>query len=64
MKIGYARTSTLDQQAGFEAQIRDLEQAGAEKVFSEQAFSVGQRTQLDAALDYIRDGDMLISIQN
>jgi DNA invertase Pin-like site-specific DNA recombinase len=33
MKIGYARTSTIDQVAGFEARIRDLEAAGCEKVF-------------------------------
>jgi hypothetical protein len=33
MIVGYARTSTLEQVAGFEAQQRDLEAAGAEKVF-------------------------------
>ena len=33
MIIGYARTSTLDQTAGFEAQKRDLEAAGIEKLF-------------------------------
>jgi DNA invertase Pin-like site-specific DNA recombinase len=61
MKIGYARTSTIDQVAGFEAQIRDLEAAGCEKVFQEQLSSVAdQRPQLEAALDYIRDGDTLI----
>ena len=43
MKIGYARTSTIEQQAGFDAQLRDLEGAGCEKVFSEQVSSVGQR---------------------
>jgi DNA invertase Pin-like site-specific DNA recombinase len=30
MILGYARTSTLDQVAGFEAQRRDLESAGCE----------------------------------
>ena len=30
MKIGYARTSTLEQVAGFEAQVRELVEAGAE----------------------------------
>lgn len=33
MLIGYARTSTLDQTAGFEAQLTELAQAGCEKVF-------------------------------
>jgi DNA invertase Pin-like site-specific DNA recombinase len=61
MKIGYARTSTLDQVAGFEAQRRDLEAAGCEKIFSEQVSSVTVRPQLAAALDYLRDGDILIA---
>ena len=33
MEIGYARTSTLEQKAGLEAQIRDLKAAGVEKIF-------------------------------
>lgn len=57
MIIGYARTSTLDQQAGFEAQRRDLAAAGAERIFQEQVSSVATRAQLDAALDFVRDGD-------
>jgi len=57
MIVGYARTSTLEQVAGFEAQQRDLEAAGAEKVFQEQVSSVAARAQLDAALDFVREGD-------
>ena len=60
MLIGYARTSTVEQEAGFEAQKRDLEAAGCKKVFSEQVSSVATRTQLDAALDYLRDDDVLV----
>jgi len=60
MQIGYARTSTLEQVAGFEAQKRDLEAAGCTKVFAEQVSSVAQREQLDAAIDYLRDGDSLV----
>ena len=60
MIIGYARTSTLDQAAGFEAQIRDLEAAGTEKILQEQVSSVGTRPQLNAALDFIREGDVLV----
>ena len=59
MKVGYARTSTLDQTAGFEAQLRELNTAGCEKVFKEQVSSVVQRPQLEAALDFIREGDTL-----
>lgn len=60
MQIGYARTSTLEQVAGFEAQKRDLEAAGCKKVFAEQVSSVAQREQLEAAIDYLRDGDSLV----
>ena len=61
MKIGYARTSTLDQVAGFEAQIRDLKSAGCEKIFREQLSSVADcRPELERALDYVRDDDTLV----
>jgi DNA invertase Pin-like site-specific DNA recombinase len=60
MLIGYARTSTLDQQAGLEAQLRDLESAGVEKVFSEQVSSVAHRKGLVSALDFLREGDTLV----
>jgi DNA invertase Pin-like site-specific DNA recombinase len=62
MLIGYARTSTLDQKAGIEGQVRDLTAAGCEKIFQEQVSSVdvAQRDQLALALDYIRDGDTLV----
>lgn len=60
MKIGYARTSTTEQIAGLEAQARDLKQAGCEKIFAEQVSSVGERAQLIAALDFVREGDTLV----
>ena len=60
MIVGYARTSTLDQVAGMEAQLRDLAAAGAEKVFHEQVSSVAARAQLDAALDFVREGDVFV----
>jgi DNA invertase Pin-like site-specific DNA recombinase len=60
MKVGYARTSTTEQIAGLDAQVRDLKQAGCEKLFAEQVSSVGERTQLAAALDFIREGDTLV----
>jgi len=61
MRVGYARTSTLEQVAGLEAQHRDLNAAGVEKLFSEQLSSVdAERPQLAAALDFIREGDVLV----
>lgn len=60
MLVGYARTSTSDQDAGLEAQRRDLDATGCKKVFEEQASSVAQRDQLDLALDYVREGDTLV----
>src|SRR5262249_13881188 len=45
---------------GFEAQLAELEAAGCEKVFKEQVSSVAPRGQLEAALDYIREGDVLV----
>ncbi len=59
--VGYARTSTTDQKAGLEAQLRDLNAAGCAKVFHEELSSVAtKRPQLDAVLDYLREGDTLI----
>ena len=60
MIVGYARTSTIDQIAGLDAQLRDLKAAGVEKVFSEQVSSTAQRARLAAALDFVRDGDVLM----
>ena len=59
MNFGYARTSTIEQEAGLEAQQRDLKAAGVDKVFVEQVSSVASRAQLELALDYLRDGDVL-----
>ena len=58
MRIGYCRTSTLEQVAGFEAQVRELQQLGCEKIFKEQVSSVAKRDQLDQALDFVREGDV------
>jgi DNA invertase Pin-like site-specific DNA recombinase len=58
--LGYARTSTTEQVAGLEAQDRDLRAAGVERIFGEQTSSVAPRAQLAAALDYLRDGDVLV----
>ena len=57
MIVGYARTSSLAQVAGLEAQERELRAAGCDKIFREQVSSVAERQQLEAALDYVREGD-------
>ena len=60
MIVGYARTSTVEQEAGFDAQLRALKEAGAEKVFQEQVSSVQQRAELMRALDFVREGDVFL----
>jgi DNA invertase Pin-like site-specific DNA recombinase len=61
MKVGYARTSTVEQVAGFEAQIRDLKEAGCKKIFQEQLSSIdAKRTELERALDFCREEDVLV----
>jgi DNA invertase Pin-like site-specific DNA recombinase len=61
MKIGYARTSTLRQEAGLAAQLRDLlEREGCEEIFQEQVSSVECRAQLEAAIRCLRKDDILV----
>jgi DNA invertase Pin-like site-specific DNA recombinase len=62
MIVGYARTSTIDQTAGLDAQHRDLTAAGCDRIFSEQVSSVDKdnRTKLADAFDFIREGDTLV----
>ena len=60
MQVGYARTSTEEQVAGLEAQIRDLKAAGCEGVFSEQVSALGDRQELDRTLKFLRKGDTLV----
>src|ERR1700730_2964468 len=60
MQVGYGRTAGAEQQAGLDAQSRDLKGAGCEKIFSEQVSAVGKRLQLEAAIDFIREGDTLL----
>ncbi|WP_431065704.1 recombinase family protein [Methylotuvimicrobium sp.] len=60
MIIGYARTSTTEQIAGLEAQLRELEAAQCKKIFQEQVSSVAVRAQLEAALEFTRESDVLV----
>jgi DNA invertase Pin-like site-specific DNA recombinase len=57
--IGYARVSTVDQDP--QLQLDALDDAGAARVFIDHGVSgsTGNRPQLDACLDHLRDGDVL-----
>ena len=61
MLIGYARTSTQDQKYSLEAQVEELKAAGCERLYQEEVSSVdSKREELKDALDYIREGDVLV----
>jgi DNA invertase Pin-like site-specific DNA recombinase len=60
MLVGYARTSTLEQVAGFQAQVEELTKAGCERIFREQVSSVAHRPELENALGFLREGDTLV----
>lgn len=59
MLIGYRRSSTSDQVAGYEAQEAKLLATGCTRIFGEMTSSVAQRDQLEAALAFAREGDTL-----
>jgi len=57
--VGYARVSTLDQ--ALSLQLDALAAAGCAKVFEDRASGVqADRAGLQAALDYVRDGEVLV----
>lgn len=60
MEVGYARTSTVEQVSGFDAQVAELERIGCSKIFKEQVSSIGKREQLNTALEFVRDGDVFV----
>lgn len=59
MLIGYKRSSTSDQIAGYEAQDAQLRATGCTRIFGEMTSSVAQRDQLETALEFVREGDTL-----
>jgi DNA invertase Pin-like site-specific DNA recombinase len=60
MLIGYARTSTVEQVVGFDAQVSALSAEGCERVYREQVSSVAERKELDDAISFARSGDTFV----
>ena len=60
MLIGYARTSTVEQKAGLDAQIAELTRAGCETILRESISSVSARPELDRILGALEPGDTLV----
>lgn len=60
MLVGYCRSSTSEQLAGLEAQEQQLRATSCTKIFREMVSSVAARVQLDAALDFVREGDVFV----
>jgi DNA invertase Pin-like site-specific DNA recombinase len=59
MLIGYARVSTQDQTLNLQKDA--LEKIGCKKIFTDTASGVkAERKGLDEALDYVREGDILV----
>ena len=65
MKVGYARTSSLQQVGGLESQIKKLEEYGCEKIFKEQVSgtSTDGRDQLKECLKFVRKKDELVCVR-
>lgn len=61
-RYGYARTSTTDQRAGLEHQIKSLLASGVseEDIITEEASAVRERPQLDQLMKVLRQGDSLV----
>ena len=62
MKVGYSRTSSLQQVGGLEVQVQTLQDFGCEKIFSEQVSGTSTigRDKLRECLDFVREGDELV----
>lgn len=58
MRIGYARVSTREQH--LDMQLTALKDADCERIFQEQVSGVGERTELQTAMQYLREGDSLV----
>ena len=60
MIVGYAQPPQSMKLLALKHSCRELAAAGCEKTFQEQVSSVAERVQLQSALDYVREGDILV----
>jgi DNA invertase Pin-like site-specific DNA recombinase len=58
MKIGYARTSTREQ--NLDLQLDAIKREGCEVIYTEQRSAVKERPELDKLMGSLRDGDILV----
>tara|TARA_A100001015_G_scaffold26392_1_gene29600 strand:+ start:4412 stop:4978 length:567 start_codon:yes stop_codon:yes gene_type:complete len=58
MKIGYARVSTTDQT--LDSQVDALRKAGCDEIYEEKKSGVAERSVLDDAMGYLREGDTFV----
>lgn len=58
MKMGYARVSSSGQH--LDVQRTALTDAGCEKIYAEKVSGVGERAELQAALQFLREGNTLV----
>ncbi len=60
MKIGYARTSTIEQSYSLEDQVERLGSQGCEKIFAEKVSSVQSRPEFEKCIEFAREGDTVV----
>jgi DNA invertase Pin-like site-specific DNA recombinase len=62
MHIGYARVSTDKQSTSIDIQVKQLENAGCERIYKDEGESGGKRNrpELNKALEHLRKDDVLI----
>lgn len=60
MKLGYCRTSTFEQVAGLEDQVKALETEGVDRLYKEHASAVGERPEFLKVLELAREDDTII----
>ena len=64
MKTGYARCSTNESKQDIERQVRELKQAGAERIFLEYEHGdAAVKEQLSLLLEQAQAGDTIITLE-
>jgi DNA invertase Pin-like site-specific DNA recombinase len=60
MIVGYCSVSTFESTARLEAQKRDLAAIGAQEFFSEKVSIFGKRLELERAIEFAQNGDVIV----